>query len=351
MWNCADDDLEEQANDEIERLEGLRSDDFDVTVAGRSVGWHGLSHIAIAVQPTIFHFIGHGDNKGNISAREEGDDFIYRSGAEVIRTVRKASSGLEGVFLSACYSAKTGPDLLRPLPTVGGWAIGTSSGIRGDEAADFSKTFYEHLVKALVSPKKAFEIAAAYADADYPEPLHRAWFSRSSLPLLSEMARDIYTALQDIFDRDSFRVSLRNEVSMQELDVALQDIALALKTGQVMSRQDRVPIPNISFPAEWLSSDPKILNFVKIAKRGITDTRRELQTVMKGSPDDRIFGDVSNLNPTTPAHEWKRTMNEVDRARNRILKAASNLIAHANLDRFPSIPLSFSQAEIAATRP
>lgn len=351
VWNCANADLEKHANEETEHLLGLRSENFDVVVAGPAIGWRGLAHFAIGMKPTIFHFIGHGDDKGNLSAREEGHDFMLRRGAEVIRVVRAASPGLEGVFLSACYSAKTGPDLLRPLPTVGGWAIGTTSGIQGDEAAAFSKTFYDHLVKPPVSPRTAFDIAAAYADAEYPKPLHRAWFSRSSLPYLDQMASDIYTALKDIFDRDSFRVSLRGEASMEDLNVALQDIAHALETGEVKSRHNRAVIPHISFPKEWLSADPHIQHFVRIAQRGINATRKELLTVMDGTRDARIFGDVSNLDSDTPAHEWMKKMNNVDRTRNRILKAASNLIAHANLDPFPSIPDSFSKAEITAKRP
>lgn len=350
VWNCADDELKEHAKEEIEHLEGLSSDDFEVTVARRSVKWTDIADYAKAMQPTIFHFIGHGDNEGNLSTREEDGAYLYRSGTDVIRAIRTASPELEGVFLSACYSAKSGPDLLRPLPTAGGWAIGTSSTIRGDEAADFSETFYKFLSKDPTSPQQSFEIAAAYADADYPKPLHKAWFSRSALPRINEMTRDIYTALKDIFDRDSFRVSLRGEVSMGELDVALQDIAHALKTGEVKSRQDRVVIPNISFPAEWLSSDPLIENFVRTARRGLTDTRRELRTVMSGSLNDRIFGDVSNLDQTTPAYEWMQRINKVDLARNRILAATNRLTAHANLNPFPEIPLSFSKTEIAARR-
>lgn len=350
VWNCADDELKEFADEEVKHLQGLLAEDFEVHVAGPSVGWRRLSHFAIGVQPTIFHFIGHGDTAGNLSAREEGNDFICRAGADVIGIVKEASPVLEGVFLSACYSAKTGPELLTSLPTAGGWAIGTSAGIQGDEAADFSKTFYEHLVEDPTSPQEAFALAARYANADYPRPLHKAWFSRSSLPPLNVMARDIYKALYDVFDRDAFRVSLRGEASMKELDVALQDISFALKTGQVKSRQDRTVIPNISFPVEWLGSDPQIKGFVRSAKRGIAAARRALREVMSGTSDDRIFGDVSNLSQTTPAHEWMKTVNQVDMARNRILIAANGLIAHADLEPFDEICRSFSQAEITAAR-
>lgn len=350
VWNCADKSLKEYADEEIEHLRELSSDDFEVTIPGRSVGWRGLAQVAGGVQPTIFHFIGHGDKKGNLEVREEGDFLLGRPAAEVIQLVRTASPGLEGVFLSACYTAKMGPELLRPLPAAGGWAIGTSSGIQGDQPSDFSTAFYKYLVNEPESPRKAFDIAANYSAGDYPALLHKAWFSRSTVPPLEEMARNIFTAIYELFDRASFQESLKDEFSMKELDVALQDIGHALGTGNVLSRQDRTVIGSISFPADWLRSDPKIRGFVRSARQGLTKARTALATVVEGAPNDRIIGDISKFMKTATTYEWMEKVNEVDRARNHILTAANRFFANAGLPPFPSIPLSFSQAEIEGAR-
>jgi hypothetical protein len=350
VWNCADESLKEYADEEIKHLKNLASDDFDVTIVGRSVGWRGLADVAREVQPTIFHFIGHGDKKGNLEVREEADFLLGRPAEEVIKLVRKASPGLEGVFLSACYSAKTGPELLRPLPTAGGWAIGTSSGIQGDQASDFSTTFYRLLVSDPESPKTAFDIAANYSAGDYPELLHKVWFSRSVVPPLEEMARNIYTAIYELFDRASFQEPLEDEFSMTELDLALQDIGHALGTGQVLSRKDRTVIVPLSFPADWLRSDPKIVAFVRSAKRGLTKARTALAEVMDGAPKDRIMGNISDFRGPTTTDQWMVRVNDVDWARNQILKAANKFFDNGDLPPFDDIPLSFNPAEIAGAR-
>lgn len=349
VWNCGDDDLE-YANQEVAHLESLRSGHCDVVTAGRSIGWDRLASFAGSVRPTIFHFIGHGDSIGQLMVREEGGLF-GRPAADVIRLVRAASPSLEGVYLSACFTAKTGPELLDSLPTAGGWAIGTASEVDDDLAAGFSEKFYQHLVRDAASPEEAYRVANAYAVADWPDEVpHSAWFALSRLPAVDQMARTIGAGIRGIFDRSAFKTQMRCEVSMRELDDALQDVSHALGTGQVRSRQHRTVIAPASFPPEWLQ-DPEIQDFVVSATRGIAATRRALAIVKGGAQGmDYVAGNVLNFDPSATQDEWMNRVNKVDRARNQILKAANELVVRNNLQPFPEIALSFSPADIQQAR-
>lgn len=130
VWNCGDD--LDWAKKEVEYLELLRPH-CEVTTAPPSLEWDDLAKFSASVKPTIFHFIGHGDSKGHLFVRDGGVVF-GRPAADVIRVVRSVSPSLEGVYLSACFSATDGPELLDSLPPAGGWAIGT--GLEVDDDRD-----------------------------------------------------------------------------------------------------------------------------------------------------------------------------------------------------------------------
>jgi hypothetical protein len=141
---------------------------------------------------------------------------------------------------------------------------------------------------------------------------------------------------------------MRYEVSMQELDAALQDVGSALTTGQVISRQDRAVIG--TFPREWLQ-DPEIEKFVTSATRGLAATRRALAVLKEGAPGyDRVYGNVLNFDKTVAEDEWMRRVNKVDQTRNLILKAANALFVRHNVQRLQRIDLSFSAKEIKGAR-
>lgn len=347
VWDCSDGDLR-YADQEVAKLLALRSNDCGVVAVGREIEWADLAGFAASVKPTIFHFIGHGDALGQLEVREEGSTF-GRPAKDVIRVVREASSGLEGVYLSACFSAKTGPELLNSLPTAGGWAIGTTSKVDDDLAAVFTEKFYHHLLGSAATPEEAYRVAHAYTDADWPDEVpHSVWFARSPLPTVDTMARDINSAIRDIFNRSAFMTRMRHEVSLQELDTALQHVGRALTTGQVMSRQDRAVIDTL--PPEWLQ-DPEVKKFVVSATRGLAATRRAVAVLKDGaSGTDRVYGNVLNFDKTVAEDEWMRRVNKVDQTRNLILKAANALFTRHNVQPLPRIALSFSRTDIQKAR-
>lgn len=348
VWDCSDGDLR-YAEQEVAKLLALRSNECGVVAVGRELEWADLAGFAASVKPTIFHFIGHGDELGQLEVREEGSTF-GRPAKDVIRVVREVSSGLEGVYLSACFSAKTGPELLNSLPTAGGWAIGTTSKVDDDLAAVFTEKFYHHLLGAQATPEEAYRVAHAYTEADWPDEVsHSAWFARSPLPTVDAMARDINSAIRDIFNRSAFMTSMRREVSMQELDTALQQVGNALTTGRVMSRLEGAVIHKI--PLEWLQ-DPEIQKFIQSATRGLAATRRAVAVLKAGADPgtDCVYGNVLNFDQTVPEDEWMRRVNAVDHARNRILEAANELFVRHNVHRLDRIPTSFSGADMKQAR-
>jgi hypothetical protein len=265
--------------------------------------------------------------------------------------MRAASPSLEGVFLSGCFTTKPGPELLDALPTAAGWAIGAVADVDDDLAAAFSKKFYEYLLATSSPAEEAYRVATAYARADWGDEVpHTAWFVRSPLPAVDRMARTISASLRAVFDRSAFRTRMRDEVSMQELDDALQDVGHALGTGQIRSRQHRTVIEPASFPAAWLQ-DPEIQRFVSKATRGIAATRRALSVVKEGAQGmDYVVGNALNFDSVRSPDEWMRAVNEVDRSRNRILSAANDLFDRNDVPTLPGIPTSFTRSDIDSAR-
>lgn len=351
VWDCSEDDLG-YASQEVEKLLALHSEDCRVVYAGRELEWDRLATFAAGVRPTIFHFIGHGDAQGQIKVRE-GGGWFWRPAEGAIKVIRAASSTLEGVYLNACFSGTTGPELLEPLLPTGGWAIGTTSAIDDDLAAVFAENFYRHLRGESASPEKAYKIARAYAEADWTMPnevSHSAWFSQSPFPPVSEMAQDVNRRIRAIFSRPAFTTRMRDDASMQELDDALQDVSHALGTGEVLSRRHQTVIQSASFPPEWLEA-PEIQSFLVDATRGLIKARSDLAVLKAGSPsEDRIIGNVLNFDSNVPEHEWMLRVNKVDRARNQILEAANKLFVRRGVDALRPIDSSFSRADISAAR-
>lgn len=357
VWNCGDADISDEmkrlewAEEEVRYLELLRPQ-CEVTVAPPSLQWKGLAKLAAAVQPTIFHFIGHGDREGQLFVREDGK-YHGRSAARIIKVVRSVSKSLEGVYLSACFSATDGPELLGELPPAAGWAIGTGLKVDDDLAAKFSEAFYDHLVRNAGTPKEAYDVAYAYTvgDWDPDEVPHAGWFKPSLLPPVTQMEQTISDRIWNFFSRSAFKMPMRNEVSITELDNALQHVSHALGTGQMLSRQTGNVIDDFSLPSKWLQ-DPEIDQFVRRAGTKIAAARRALADMAAGATPgtDRVYGNVLNYDQTVAEDERMERVNAVDNARNQVLKEANKLFVRNDLPIFPMIDLSYDDKEITEAR-
>ncbi|WP_247957606.1 CHAT domain-containing protein [Microbacterium galbinum] len=344
VWTCSDEDLPYSA-EETSHLESLRSADFDVTVAPRSLDWDKLAAFANVTEPSIFHFIGHGTRDGDLVIRD-GANHVRRPATDVVRLVREASPALEGVYLSGCFTAKTAPELLESLPPAAGWAIGTTAEVDDELATRFAERFYEHLIGSEMRPRQAFEVARVYAESDWGEEVsHTAWFRRSDLPAVEEMAKTISSALRTIFNRSAFLEPMRQELSMQALDDALLDVSHTLGTGQALSRRYQTPIPAASIPVEWLH-DPAIQSFVREAKRGITAARRALRELSEAAAgEDHVVGNGFQLDPHAQI-QWMRKVNAVDLARNKVLRTANKLLTRNGVPPLQVISVSFARNEM-----
>ncbi|WP_282081640.1 CHAT domain-containing protein [Brachybacterium paraconglomeratum] len=345
VWNCADEELP-RADNEMQSLESCRSSEVDVVVAGHALEWDGLGGFIASFKPTIFHFIGHGTPRGELVINE-GRSNVARSIASVLEVVRAASPALEGVYLSGCHTSVPGPEPLEFLAPTSGWVVGTSDAVEDDVATMFTQKFYNHLFTPDADVREAFRVAKAYVEADLGDATpHSMWMALSSMPPVDSMAQAVFTSLRGVFDRGAMQVSMRNEFSFAELDHALQDMSHALGTGQVLSRVNRAPIEPASFPAEWLY-EPRIADFVSKARAGISAVRRNLDVVRQGAGDqDRVFGNVLNFDGSASPAEWMRRVNKIDAARNRIVKAANELLAGSGAPPLRKIPPSFTEQAI-----
>lgn len=342
VWNCGD-DLGYAAT-EVKMIKELypeckvfEIDDLD---------WKGLGGLAHAAQPTIFHFIGHGEPKGHLFVRGE---VAGLRAEDVIRKVRVASPGLKGVYLSACFSAVNGPEL---LPPAGGWLVGAGLAVDDDQAALFSEMFYRHLIKDAMEPPKAYELAYAHVASEWGSDLmvHSAYFRPSEVPAIEEMAQNIYTGIRGVFSRSSFRFPMKNEASIKDLEDALDDVTHALGTGQVLSRKYRNVITPLSFKAEWLQA-PEVEKFVLTAAKKIAATRTALAVLKAGALDDcPIHAGKFAFDNTFTTAEWMTRVNKVDFARNRVLTAANELFQHSNLPPIAPIERSYTKAQIDGVR-
>lgn len=348
VWNCGGDSLP-QAQAEVDSLESLRSEQLDVVVAGRSLKWDGLGALLASLKTTIFHFIGHGTASGELEVNE-GNGTVSRPIESVLEVVRAASPRLEGVYLSGCYTSTTGPEPLEVLAPTSGWVVGTTESVDDDVAALFAPKFYESLFASSMDARVAFNVATAYSKADFGvESPHAVWLTVSSLPPVDTMAQTVYTAVHGIFNRQAMQVPMRCEFSFDELNDAINDIAHALGTGEVLSRRSGLPIRAASFPVQWLH-DPEMNEFVNLARRQVNKARRALAVLKGGATgSDRVFGNVLNFDDTKSSAEWMKQVNKVDHARNAIIAALNDLIRDSSVPELDPIEISFSRVEIGAT--
>lgn len=347
VWNCGDGSLP-QAQVEVQRLESLNFDQLEVVVAGRSLKWDDLGTFLGTVNASMFHFIGHGTARGELEVNE-GIGTVGRPIESVLEVVRAASPELEGVYLSGCYTSATGPEPLEVLAPTGGWVVGTTDSVDDDVAALFAPKFYELLFASSMDLKVAFNTAKAYSKADFGvDSPHTVWLTVSSLPPVDTMVRNVCTVVHGVFNRQAMQASMRQEFSFDELDDAFNGITHALGTGEVLARRTGLPIKPASFPAQWLY-DPQINEFVRLARRKVTEARRALSVLKNGANgSDRVFGNVLNFDDTKSPAEWMKQVNKVDHVRNTIIDALNNLVRDSAVPALDPIDPSFSRTEIAA---
>jgi hypothetical protein len=344
IWNCADEALG-WAEDECSRIEMHRSSETDVVRVPQKITWDGLAAYLRSVDPTIFHFIGHGTDRGELWVHDPGG--FARGTDSVLRLLRSAAPSLEGVYLSGCYTARAIPDSLdRHVPS-GGWVVGTADAVDDDMAAAFSGRFYDQLLDGVGDPRRAFEDAKAYIEGDFGETSpHRVWIGLSSLPAVPEMARTVLTALRGIFDRPAMQVQMSQEFSFEELESAVLDMGHALGTGEVRSRRDQAIITSLSFPPQWMY-EPQIANFVSETRRDLTAIRRGLDQLRVGTGGAaRLYG-LGDFDKTVSLRTWMRRVNSIDKRRNHILEMMNSLLG-ASATPLPLIPVSFSREDLRA---
>jgi hypothetical protein len=198
-----------------------------------------------------------------------------------------------------------------------------------------------------VAYKNAYDhVAATWT---YDDMKHSAWFRHSQLPRVNDMVQRVHTSIRAILSRSALQTEMRDEASIEALEDALEDVALALSTGQVRDRRSGGWLDAISIPPEYLHG-PEVEEFTVVARKKLQRSRDALEQVKVGALRDRpVIGDSFAFDLSmAPKHEWMKRINAVDRTRNDFLRAADKLFARAGISSLPKIPMSYSSDELAS---
>ncbi len=132
-----------------------------------AVRYKDLRRALLDNKPQIVHFIGHGDNEG-LKIEDEAGNARPISVEVLSELFGLCSDHIEGVILSACYSAPQANAVSEHIDYV----IGMADKIMDDAAIEFAVGFYDALI-AGKSAEKAFAFGCNAIRNMYPDiPAH-----------------------------------------------------------------------------------------------------------------------------------------------------------------------------------
>lgn len=150
--NCVQDILTDNHRYALEHRGAIQSDEL--------LDW--LNRI----QPTIFHFSGHGSRDGHVEFVDSDDYAAVVSAAALVQAFRSAPPVPRVVILNACNSESMVEQLLAVVPCV----IAMSAPISDGAAIAFTKGFYGALARAgSLDVGRAFEQGCAQIAMKFPQ--------------------------------------------------------------------------------------------------------------------------------------------------------------------------------------
>lgn len=304
--------------------------------------WGELGPALLRHRPDVFHFIGHGTDRGGLLTWDGAGGGNRERSPDEIRTRLSAapSGGPSGLFLNACHSARWAPTL---IPPAGGWVVATRSEVYDDVAAMFAPAFYRHFVVPDSTVEHSLRMGVAELldegfDADVMQ--HSIWTEKSLLPKPGDTAQQINQLLWTVFNRSAFRDSMIRELSFQDLDQALEDVLTALGTGRLFTRDDRSR-PFASFDPRLLG-DPQVMRFVQQAGRRVQDARLSLRSLQFEFPNtDHVVAGVCGMEPAE-RRRFVAMLDDVDDKRNAVLREANTYMRRHHQQTFDLIRRSSS---------
>jgi hypothetical protein len=304
-------------------------------------------------KPRVFHFVGHGNKAGDLIMSDSDGNPQPVSTTDIARSLRApAGGGVEGVVLNACHSGVAA----HAVAPRGGWVVAMDATICDDAATEFARAFYSALVRGTHPAAAARAARAHLAATGYPQSDHVArllpgvgyGYWRSRAPRDDERNRDAIQHVVTAFNRSAFRVPAIQEASFADLQDALNHTALALGTGQHVTRlapsEPFSVLPNhlLGAPAlRALSSDVAPL---LDQARGILE-RLDLFARELGAEGLYLFiyNDLKHAGRTTEARTLLGLMNEMDAIRNRIMRRVNRLLGEYDE---PHLPLMAKSSDL-----
>ena len=230
----------EYADQEIRQLKELSKEGLCRVFVEKNRSLNHLAADLIRYEPDIFHFIGHGDDRGNLIFNETKSSSIKVGPQDLIGLFEAAPHRQpHGLFLNACWTSVNAPHVT-PL---GGWLISMNSPVSDEIGCEFATSFYTRLFdpRNPASPKRALELAREdlLQGGAFPEELVQSYWFSDAGPVTIGKSFSVGDFISLVFNRGAFRVSAIDEVAMEALEMAIIDIRMALLTGQVVTREPR----------------------------------------------------------------------------------------------------------------
>lgn len=316
-----------------------------------------LPGVLAASRPDVFHFIGHGNQAGDLVM----SDFLgmaHLVAATDLAAILRApdGGGVEGVVLNACHSGRAA----HALAPRGGWVVAMDATIRDDAAIEFTSAFYGSLVAgqtpgAASRAARAHLSAAGYSGKDHLARLLPGTgygYYKSRAPRDDDRNRDAMEHVATVFNRSAFRTPAIQEASYSQLSEALDHTALALGTGQMVMRTHPT--------APFSTIPPSVLGAP--ALRVLGSTVLPLLDQARGVLV-RLDAAARESGPTTPTYDFtyrtlvqaKRIaeaqsllglMDEMDSIRNRIMRAVNRALMDHGVPPLPPIQKSSDQVAL-----
>jgi len=308
-------------------------------------------------RPNIVHFVGHGNEAGDLKMSDSTGGPHWISAADLARSLRApAGGGVEGVVLNACYSGRAA----HAVAPRGGWVVAMDATICDDAAIDFTLAFYSALV-AGANPGSAARAARAHlAASGYPGdnlvarllPGVGYGYWKSRAPRDDERNRDAIDHVVTVFNRSAFRTAAVQEASYVDLSEALDHTALALGTGQLVTRNDPATpfsvIPNHLLGAPALRAlSAKVAPLIDQA-RGVLERLERFASEL-GAHGMYLFAynDLISTGRSAEARKLIDLMDEMDEVRNKIMRRVNRVLEDHDLPPLPLIPKSSGQVPSA----
>lgn len=214
--------------------------------------------------------------------------------------------------------------------------------ISDDVAALFADYFYTNMLLPTgpPSPHAALKLAqenlrvSGASDGDF---VQSAWLSQTGGLVRDDGELEVVDFVRAAFNRNAFRTPAVQELTLDSLRVALTDVSMALATGRLVTRETRHVFRLIKLPRLHM---PDFDRFASAVRDAMNRVNRSLAVLGEKFPEFNSSPSASVMVSTGDLPQVLRLMDELDRARNQVIKVLNDYLREHSLTVFAEIPMS-----------